>query len=96
MKVVISLWNGNLYDVERDVVRVTKTMVVVRWGPTSERRFNRRTGRVVGGRTGLGSMTNPRITQESLDALNAAVEKAEAEAVVVVGVEVGMSEEGKQ
>jgi len=66
MRIKVDRWNGAWRQVEAEVVRVTKTMVVIKWG-NGEERFNRKRGRLVGGfKSGFESMTEPHINYEEL------------------------------
>ena len=66
MNIKIERWLGGWWLDDCEVIRVTKTMVVVADGPTSEERFNRRTGRLIGGPTGQIGMTNPHVVLDEL------------------------------
>jgi hypothetical protein len=57
MDIKVERWAGSWWVDDCKVVRVTKTMVVVAVG-AGEQRFNRRTGRFVGGPAGLLGMNN--------------------------------------
>lgn len=64
-------WFGQWRIVDAEVVRVTKTMIVVRWG-RGEQRFSRKYGSVAGHAShGLSGMTDPAILHEELVRLEA-------------------------
>jgi hypothetical protein len=67
MKIKINEWYFGRWRIfEAEVVRVTKTMIVVRWG-RGEQRFNRKHGNVAGHSThGMSGMTDPVIRHEEL------------------------------
>jgi hypothetical protein len=67
VKIKISEWQmGTWNTVDTPVVRVTKTMIVVRWG-RGEQKFNRKHGNVTGHSThGMSGMTDPVIRHEEL------------------------------
>jgi hypothetical protein len=72
MQIKITEWKlGTWETVDTPVVRVTKTMIVVRWG-RGEQKFNRQHGNVAGHSThGMSGMTDPRIFHEELQRFEA-------------------------
>ncbi len=61
-------WNGSWHTAEQKVLRITKTMIVVKWG-AGEQRFNLKSGRLVGTCDWQTDMTNPRIDTSDIKAL---------------------------
>jgi len=71
VNIKITRWVGSWFDEQLEITRTTKTMVVVRWG-NGERRFNRKSGQVVGHlRHGMSGMTDPYISHEELQRFEA-------------------------
>lgn len=74
MKIKVSRWTGSWRKVEDEVVRVTKTMIVVKRGH-GEQRFNRKHGYPTQRSDGLCSMSDPHIIPEDLLAFEKELEE---------------------
>jgi hypothetical protein len=58
--VILNCWRGEWYHTKATVQRLTKTLIIVKWG-NGERRFNRKTGCLVPRSSGLANMTDARL-----------------------------------
>jgi len=77
MKVTIQRYLGDWFEETAEVLRVTKTMIVIRWGH-GERRFNRKTGRETGAaKRGLSATARPFIRRKNLLILEEEIERGE-------------------